>query len=176
VLTERLIKVPRSTVLRNLAAEIWPNDPLVTPQSARILKNVASAAQKALRRVRRYAVKEREKFLNELKAHLAMHMSLANTDVDAAIRNIDRQLVDSRRFQRISQALKPTANVTMTKVEIVTTASHLHPTTGETVTQRTGKPLKALLSKETVVTLPKRRARRLQQTPPPGSVVVMIIM
>jgi hypothetical protein len=64
VLTERLTKVPQSTVLRNLAAELWPNAPPATPRSTRILKNVAAAAQKALHRVRRYAAKEREQFLN----------------------------------------------------------------------------------------------------------------
>jgi hypothetical protein len=126
-------------VLRNLAAEIWPNNPPVTPRSTRILNNVASAAKKALRLVRHYAAKERAKFLNELKARLASQMSPATTDVDAAIQNMDRQLVDGRRFRRISRALKPTVNVTLTKGVIVITASHIHPTTGETVNQRTVK-------------------------------------
>jgi hypothetical protein len=47
-----------------------------------MLKKVAAAAQKALRRVRRYAANEREQFLNELKSRLASRMSSKATDVE----------------------------------------------------------------------------------------------
>jgi hypothetical protein len=171
VLTERLTKVPQSTVLRNLAAELWPNGPPAPPRSTCILKNVAAAAQKALRRVRRYTAKEREQFLNELKARLASRMSSTATDVDAAIRSIDRQLVDGKRFGRISRALKPTANVSLTKLEIVTQISHIHPNTGATVTQRTVKIVdtrKALEDATNAISL-RLKARRLPLTSSPRS-------
>jgi hypothetical protein len=80
-LTARRTGVHQDTVLRNLAVEIWSNAPTPqTPVSIRILQKIGTAAQRALRRVRRHAVKERELFLNELKARLALRMSSRATD------------------------------------------------------------------------------------------------
>jgi hypothetical protein len=132
-LTERRTRVQQSTVLRNLAAEIWQDaDPPPTHRSTKILKHISAAAQKALRRVRRNAVAEREAFLTELKTRLALRMS-AKDAAAAAIKTIDRQLTSGRRFRRIAGALKPANNAAFTKVEIVTTQSHIHPRTGKVV-------------------------------------------
>jgi hypothetical protein len=109
------------------------------PRSIRILKNDSTAAQRALHRVRRHAVKEREIFLQELKARLALRMSSQSTDVDAAIKTIDRQLAEGRRFRRIARIVKPNTPAALTKVEIVTTQSHLHPHTGQVVDSKTVK-------------------------------------
>jgi hypothetical protein len=142
-LTERLTKVPQSAVLRNLAAEIWKTAPPPrVPKQIRILKSVGTAAQRALRRIRRDAAKEHELFLNELKSRLAQRMLSKDTDVDAAIKNIDRQLKDAEIFQRIAQAVKPQNSAPLTNVEIVTTTSHLHPVTGKVTEISTIKHLK----------------------------------
>jgi hypothetical protein len=66
-------------------------------------------------------------------------MSSKDTNVDAAIKNIDRQLKDARIFQRIARAVKPQNSAPLTKVEIVTTTSHLHPVTGKVIENSTIK-------------------------------------
>jgi hypothetical protein len=88
-----------------------------------------AAAQKALHRIRRNAAAKREAFLLELKT-----MSSKDVDADAALKNIERQLSSGRRFRRIAGALKPVNNAALTKVEIVTKQSHIHPSTGKVVT------------------------------------------
>jgi hypothetical protein len=140
VLTERCTRVSQATVLRRLVAEIWLGKTAPTiPRSTRILKNVATAAQRALRRVRRNAVKEREMFLQELKARLALRMSSQYSNVDATIKTINRQLAEGRRFRRIAKVVKPSMLAALTKVEIVTTQFHLHPRTGQVVDSKTVK-------------------------------------
>jgi hypothetical protein len=120
-LTERRTGVTQSTVLHNLAAEIWCDDsPPSTPRSTKILKHVGAAAPKALRRIRRNAAAEREAFLLELKTRIALRMSSKDADADAALKNIERQLSSGRRFRRITGALKSMNNAALTKVEIVT--------------------------------------------------------
>jgi hypothetical protein len=132
--------VNQDTVLWNLAVEIWTDNPTpTTPVSTRILQKIGTAAQRALRRVRRRAVKERELFLNELTTRLALRMSLRATDTDAAIENIERQPSDGRRFRWIGRAIKPSTSAALTKVEIVMSESHLHPSTGQVVTKTTTK-------------------------------------
>jgi hypothetical protein len=84
-------------------------------------------------------VKEREKFLQELKARLALRMLSQSTYVDSAIKTIDRQLAEGRRFRRIAKVVKPNTPAALTKVEIVTTQSHLHPHTGQVVNSKTVK-------------------------------------
>jgi hypothetical protein len=134
-LTARRTGVTQSTVRHNLAAEIWCDDsPPSTPRSTKILKHVGAAAQKALRRIRRNAAAKREAFLLELKTRIALRMSSKDADADAALKNIERQLSSGRRFHRIAGALKPMNNAALTKVEIVTKQSHIHPRTGNVVT------------------------------------------
>jgi hypothetical protein len=130
--------VRQATVLRNLAVEIWVDAPTPrTPTSTRIFQKINTAAQRALCRVRRHAAKERESLLHELKARIALRMSSRAKDTDAAIKNIERQLSDGRQFRRISRAIKPPTSATLTKVEIVTSETHLHPSTGQVVTKTT---------------------------------------
>jgi hypothetical protein len=136
-LTERLTRVPQSAVLQTLLAEIWPYIPPSIPTRTKILKSVGTAAQRALRRIRKNALKEREAFLTELKSRLAQRMATKNTDPAAAIQNIDRQLRDTSRFRRIARAIKPQPSSSLMKVEIVHTVSHLHPVTGRVVSTTT---------------------------------------
>jgi hypothetical protein len=56
-LTEQLTRVPQSAVLHNLSAEIRPNTPPTIPTRTKILKSVGTAAQRALRRIRKNALK-----------------------------------------------------------------------------------------------------------------------
>jgi hypothetical protein len=133
VLTERQTKVPQTTVLHNLAAKIWKSDPPATPRSTKTLKNIGTAAKRALCRIRKNAVAEREAFLQELKAPLALCMSSKDADVISAIKTIDRQLTSGRHFHRIARALKPATSAPLTKVEIASTTAYLHPVTGKTV-------------------------------------------
>jgi hypothetical protein len=132
-LMERRTGVHQMTVLHDLAAEIWQDAPPSTPRSTKISKHIGATAQKTLRQVRRNAVAEREAFLTELKARLALRMSAKDTDAAAVIKTIDRQLTSGRRLRRIARALKPANNAALTKVEIVTTQSHIHPSTGKVV-------------------------------------------
>jgi hypothetical protein len=60
-------------------------------------------------------------------------------DVNAAIKTIDRQLAEGRRFRRIAKVVKPSTPATLTKVEIVSTQSHIHPHTGQVVDSTTVK-------------------------------------
>jgi hypothetical protein len=60
-------------------------------------------------------------------------MPSKDTNVDAAIKNIGRQLKGAKIFQRIARAVKPQNSAPLTKVEIVTTTSHLHPVTGKVI-------------------------------------------
>jgi LPS O-antigen subunit length determinant protein (WzzB/FepE family) len=106
----------------------------VIPRSTKTLKNIGTAAKRALRRIRKNAVAEREDFLQELNARLVLRMSVKDVDVTSAIKTIDQQLTSGRRFQRIENALKPATSATLTKVEIVSTETYLHPATGNAIT------------------------------------------
>jgi hypothetical protein len=111
------------------------------------IESVGTAAQHALRRIRKNAVKEREAFLMELKSRLAQRRATKDTDPVAAIKNIDRQLNETSRFRRIPRAIKPQPSSSLTKVEIVHTVSLLHPVTEkvvETTTVKTVDTRKAL--------------------------------
>jgi hypothetical protein len=66
-------------------------------------------------------------------------MSSKDTAVEAAIKNIDRQFKDAKIFQRIARAVKPRNSAPLTKVESVTTTSHLHPVTGKVIGNSTIK-------------------------------------
>jgi hypothetical protein len=126
-------KNPTTTVLHNLAAEIWPTNPPAIPCSTKNLQKIGTAATRALRRIHKHAVAEREAFLQELKARRALHMSAKDADAISAIKTIDRQLTSGRRFHRIAHALKPATSATLAKVKIISTESSLHPVTGITV-------------------------------------------
>jgi hypothetical protein len=78
-------------------------------------------------------------------------MSSKDTNVEVAIKNIDRQLRDTQRFRRIARAVKPTTNSTLTKVEISTTTSHLHPATGKVVENTTVKVVDTRIALEEAI-------------------------
>jgi hypothetical protein len=133
-LTERRTKVPQTTVLHNLAAEIWKTNPPAIPRSTKTLRNIGTAVRRALQRIPKNAVAKREDFLQELKARLALRMSAKDADVTSTIKTIDRQLTSGRRFRRIANTLKPATSAMLTKVKIVSTETYLHHVTGNTVT------------------------------------------
>jgi hypothetical protein len=167
-LTARRARVQQTTVLRNLAVEIWLDKAQpTTPASTRILINISTAAQRALRRIQRNTVQERELFLTEeLKARLALRISSKTTDADVAITNIERQLTDSHRFRRICQAIKPANGTALTKVEIKTSESHLHPKTGLVVTKTTTKAVDTRRALETaIIERNKRHFAQAEDTP-----------
>jgi hypothetical protein len=66
-------------------------------------------------------------------------MSSKDTNVEVTIKNIDRQLRDTQRLRRIARTVKPQTNSTLTKVEITTTTTHLHPSTGKVIENTTVK-------------------------------------
>jgi hypothetical protein len=166
-LTARRTRVQQTTVLRNLAAEIWPDKPQpTTPSITRILNNISTAAQQALRWIWHNAAKERGQSLTELKARLALRISSKTTDADVAIKNIERQLTDARRFRQISQAIKPTNGTALTKVEIKTSESHLHPKTGLVVTKTTTKVVNTRRALEkAIIERNKRHFAQAEGTP-----------
>jgi hypothetical protein len=95
-------------------------------------------------------------------------MARKDTDPAVAIQNIDRQLQDDqRRFQRITQAIKPQPSSSLTKVEIVHTLSHVHhPVTDkivETTTVKTVDTRQAL--EETIIEPNKRHFAQADGTP-----------
>jgi hypothetical protein len=68
-----------------------------------------------------------------------------------AIKNIERQLADGRRYQRIARAIKPTSQAALTKVEIITECTHIHPKTGKVVTFKTVKTVDTRKALETAI-------------------------
>jgi hypothetical protein len=108
------------------------------------------------------------KFLNKLKARLALRMSSKDTDsdTDAAIKNIDGQLADGQRFRRIARAIKPTTKGALTKVDITTECTHLHPKTSKVVTLKTIKTVDTRKALETaIIERNKRHFAQAQGTP-----------
>jgi uncharacterized protein YecE (DUF72 family) len=101
-LTERLTGVSQRTILAEIGPKIWKTVP-ATPQLLRSLRSIGNAAKRALRRIRRDAYKERKTFLEELKARIALRVSPKDTDVDVALKSINRQLADTKMFTRIRQ-------------------------------------------------------------------------
>jgi hypothetical protein len=101
-----------------------------------------------------------------LKARIAQRWATKDTDPAAAIKNIDRQLNDTRRFRRIAPAIKPQPSSSLTKVEIIHTAAHLHSVTGkvvETTTIKTVDTRKAL--EAAIIARNKRHFAQADGTP-----------
>jgi hypothetical protein len=134
-LTARLTQVPQDDVLNTLAKQIWASPPRI-PFLLRSLRSVATAARRALRRIRRDAYEERKTFLEELKARIALRLSPKDTDQETALKSINRQLKDANMFQRIRRSVKPVSQPALIKVEIVHTTSLLDPTTGEAIVSK----------------------------------------
>jgi hypothetical protein len=122
--------VDRSEVLEALATEIWPDGPPTPPSNRYVLRKVKIAAERALKRVRRDSVNKREAFLQELRQRQATRVAPKGTDEDLAVKNVEKQLQDNRRFSRIARTLKSNSSPALTKVEIVATREHIHPVTG----------------------------------------------
>jgi hypothetical protein len=85
------------------------------PSNIYVLRKVKKAAEQALKRTRRDADTLRNNFLQELKRRIATRLAQKDTNVDAAIKNIDNQLRDNKRFSRIARTLKPNASPALTK-------------------------------------------------------------
>jgi hypothetical protein len=117
-------------VLSTLADDIWPDGPPAAPSNHRVLRKVKRTAERALKRVRRDAATERDGFLQELRRRHATRVAPKGTDEERAVKNLDKQLKDNRRFARITRTLTPAVSFTLTKVELVTSREHIHPATG----------------------------------------------
>jgi hypothetical protein len=113
-----------------LADDIWPDGPPTAPLNHWVLRKVKRAAKRALKRVQWNAATERDGFLQELRRRHATQRALKGTDEELAVKNLDKQLKDNRRFARIARRLKPASFSTLTKVELVTSREFIHPTTG----------------------------------------------
>jgi hypothetical protein len=85
--------------------------------------------------------------------------------VDAAIKNIDRQLKDARIFRRIARAVKPQNSVTLTKVVIVTITSHLHPVAGNVIENTTIKVIDTRKALEDAIARNKEHFAQADGTP-----------
>jgi hypothetical protein len=66
-------------------------------------------------------------------------MSWKSTHVNTAIRTIDCQLDNGQCFRRIANVVKPSQSAVLTKVDIVTTALHMHPRTGNVLESKSVK-------------------------------------
>jgi hypothetical protein len=129
-ITARTTGVCQDQVLDDLASEIWPNGPPTPPVNNYILRKVKLAAKRALKRTHRDGDKERKAFLRELLVRKATRVAPAGTSEEVALKNIQRQLQDTKRFARISRTLKAQTAQALTKVEIVTSREYVHPRSG----------------------------------------------
>jgi hypothetical protein len=100
------------------------------------LVSVGRAAEKALARIRKHAKVERTKFLRAHRERLALRVTTKDTDVEDAIKTIDKQLDDTRMYGRIQAAVKPKTAAALIKVELVDETAHFRPDTGARTTVR----------------------------------------
>jgi hypothetical protein len=129
-LTARTTGVSQDDVLDDIATTVWPDGPPPAPSNIYVLKKVKKVAERGLKRTQRDADTLRDDFLQELKRRIATRLAPKDTDVDAAIKNIDNQLRNNKGFSRIARMLKRNASPTLTKVELVTNQEYIHPNTG----------------------------------------------
>jgi hypothetical protein len=92
---------------------------------------VKIAAEQALKRTRRDGDKERKAFLRKLLVCKATRVAPKGTSEEVALKNIQRQLQDTKRFARISRTLTPLTSQALTKVEAVTSREYVHPRSGQ---------------------------------------------
>jgi hypothetical protein len=124
-ITAKSTGVNQSDVLDALAADIWPDGPPLSPSNRYVLRKVKIAAKRALKRVQRDSANERKTFLQELRRRGPCRPE------DLAVKNVEKQLQDNRRFSRIARTLKSNSSPALTKVEIISTREHIHPVTGK---------------------------------------------
>jgi hypothetical protein len=117
-------------VLDDLASEIWPDGPPTPPVNNYILRKVKIAAERALKRTRHDGDKERKAFLRELLVRKATRVAPKGTSEEVTLKNIQRQLQDTKRFARISRTNKDQTVQALTKVELVTSREYVHPRSG----------------------------------------------
>jgi hypothetical protein len=130
-LTARTTGVAQDDVLAEIATTVWPDGPPAAPSNLYVLKKVKIAAERALKRTRREADALREDFLQELKRTIATRLAPKDTDAEAAVKNIEHQLRDNKRFARIARTLKPNTSPALTKVELTLNREYVHPNTGQ---------------------------------------------
>jgi hypothetical protein len=130
LIAARTTGVCQEQVLADLAREIWPDGRPTPPVNNYVLRKVKIAAERALKRTRRDGDKERKAFLRELLVREATRVAPAGTSEEVALKNIQRQLHDTKRFARISRTLKDQTAQALTKVEIVTPREYVHPRSG----------------------------------------------
>jgi hypothetical protein len=133
-LTQRRTGVSQAAVLQELGTPIWGDDVPKIPHHEKSLVSIGRATEKALARIRKNAKVERATFLRAHREHLALRVTPKDTDIEDAIKTIDKQLKDMRMYGRIQAAVKPTSAAALIKVELVDESAHVHPTTGARTT------------------------------------------
>jgi hypothetical protein len=135
-LTQRRTGISQAAILHELGTTIWGDDIPKIPHHEKSLINVGRAAEKALSRIRKNAKAERTQFLHAHRERLALRVTPKDTQVEDAIKTIDKQLADNRMFGRIQAAVKPRSAAALTKVELVDETEHVNPATGARTTIR----------------------------------------
>jgi hypothetical protein len=174
-LTQRLTGVSQAIVLSEISPKLWETNPPPIPSQLRALKNVGPAAQRSLCRIRKKALEERYDFLQELKTRIALRLSPKDTKAAAALKLIDRHLVDRAMFSRIGRSLNPSAQATLRKVEIIHKITHVDPSTGERVVRSNTETIDTRAALESaIIQSNKRHFAQANSTPftqPPFSLV-----
>jgi hypothetical protein len=100
-LTQRRTGVSQAAVLQELGTTIWGADVPKIPHHEKSLVSVGRAAKKAIARIRKHAKAEQTKFLRAHRERLALRVTPKDTDVEDAIKTIDKQLDNTHMYGRI---------------------------------------------------------------------------
>jgi hypothetical protein len=102
-----------------------------TPHPDRTPMQSLNKAKRALAIARIDAKQLRKTFLEARRERIATRKTLSLLSPAAALKCIDKQLRQARRFGNIAHALKPNTNAPLIKVHVTTTRSFIDPATGE---------------------------------------------
>jgi hypothetical protein len=124
ILTERSTGVCMAPATYAIGQEIWPNQIPQIPHCTNIIRKAVRAYEKQLNGIRRLAKADREKFLHELRARIALR-KVKGDDQEKAISNIEKQLHNTKNFAAIKRAIKQQAFLPLNKVDIMNTKKQL---------------------------------------------------
>jgi hypothetical protein len=128
-LTQHNTGVQQDDVLKEIGA-------INIPSNTNVLINAGRAPAKAFTRIRKTAKKARQAEALAHRETIAQRISPKDTDVDVAVRSLERRQADNRMYRRIRASIRPTQTAPLTKVELVEESKHVHPITGERVKLR----------------------------------------
>lgn len=69
-------------------------------------------------------------FLQTLKERISHHKSPIDTDTEATLRCVERQLRSNRSFWRIQQVMDPSPQQALTRIKVTRTVAHINPHRG----------------------------------------------